>query len=194
MDRIQRILTFLQEIDKLKGIKRRSKIGCEDREETVAEHSWHLALFVFLFARELETEVDLEKVLLLALIHDLVEIYAGDTFAFDEEGQKDKGEREEEAARKLFSLLPADREEELHALWQEFESGQSKEALFTRALDKLQAVNENILSDGFVWRHYKVAKEKLLSRVKPELGFDPLLPEVFSRLLRIAVDRGYFPE
>lgn len=192
--RISKIVDFLQEIDQLKHVKRRSHVSKEKRPETVAEHSWHLAMFAILLRKELQVDISLERTLELVAVHDLVEIYAGDTFAFDEEGHIDKQEREERAADKLFGILPPDLQAEMQALWEEFETGTSPEAVFARSLDKLQAVNQNICSQGYVWLHYDIPFEKVEARNQEGVAFDPAIRELFETLKDRAITQGYFPD
>jgi putative hydrolase of HD superfamily len=120
-------LTFLLEIDRLKGVLRQSRLIHEDRRENSAEHSWHLAMLALLLAEYTDTPVDVARVVKLVLIHDLVEIDAGDTYCYDAEGQKDKAAREHQAATRLFGLLPPDQADELWSLWREFEARETPE-------------------------------------------------------------------
>src|SRR3989338_7739397 len=135
--RLSQIIGFLREIEEFKTLYR--KIILKDsRFESDAEHTWHMCMFALLLKDEMSSNLNLEKVFKLALIHDLPEIYAGDTYAFDEEGKKTKAEREEKAARELFSKLPEDLCKEMHELFVEYENLKSPEARFVKAIDKIQ--------------------------------------------------------
>lgn len=137
-EKLHQQIEFLLEIDKLKQIFRQTYLLDETRKENDAEHSWHFAMFAVLLCDYANEKVDLLKVVKMALIHDLVEIDAGDTFLYDEVGHADKAEREEKAAERLFGLLPSDVGEELHMLWIEFEAKETAEAKFAGSIDRLQ--------------------------------------------------------
>ena len=132
-ERLRQQIEFVMEIDKLKQIYRQNLIADTSRRENDAEHSWHIALMAVLLREYAEEPVDLEKVIKMLLIHDLVEVYAGDTFCYDEEAVKDKDAREKEAAQRLYSLLPADQEAELRGLWHEFEERKRRKLVLPRA-------------------------------------------------------------
>lgn len=135
MNRLEKQIGFIVEVDRLKTILRQSSITDGSRRENDAEHSWHLAVMAVLLREYAEeSRLDLLKVIKMLLVHDLVEIDAGDTFAYDEEGHKDKAEREEAAAERLFSLLPEDQRDEIYELWREFEDRRTPEAKFAAAL------------------------------------------------------------
>ena len=182
MERIQKQMTFLFEIDKVKDIFRQSLIVNGKREENDAEHSWHMALVALIIKEYFQGEVDLEKSLKMILIHDLVEIYAGDTPAFGE-NRPDKKEEEIKAAIKLFSLLPSDQKEEFLNLWLEFEECQSNEAKFANVCDRYQGFMQNLTSDGHTWKKFNAPMEKVLKRAEvikeyvPELYEKVMLPE-----------------
>ncbi len=165
-DRIASILGFLTAIDALKEVERRTYVGVEEsmRRENDAEHTWHMCMFALLLQREIGEQVNMLRVLQMILIHDLVEIHAGDTFAYDAAGQAGKAEREEEAARRLFSLLPPDLESELYGLWREFEELATPEAHFSNAVDRMQAFVQNVSTGGKAWREHGVTKEQVLQR------------------------------
>lgn len=175
--RIEKILFFLQEVDNLKKEKRASYLSKGGRNESVAEHTWHMAMFALLLEADVNIDIDIAHVLKLILIHDLVEVYAGDTFVYDTDSCKTKKQREEKAAKKLFGLLPEDLGHLLSNWWQEFELVQTPEAKFADALDKLQAFEdeENRIREnwGLLW-HYKqmgfyyVQISRYLHYFKPE--------------------------
>jgi putative hydrolase of HD superfamily len=179
-DRISQILSFLERIDEFKTIERHTHIRGGQRKETDSDHTWHMALFALLFHRELEVEVDLAHVLSLILIHDLPELESGDTFAYSPH-YGDKSE-ERVAAANLFRDLPHDLRKTLHNLWTEFTYGTSPEARFSRALDRLQALAQNTLSQGKTWKDLRVTEEMSRNLNRQVMGFDPALREAFEQL------------
>lgn len=182
MERIQKQMAFLFEIDKVKDIFRQSLVVNGKREENDAEHSWHMALVALTIKEYFQGEVDLEKSLKMILIHDLVEIYAGDTPAFGEV-RPDKADDELKAAVKLFSLLPDDQKEEFLNLWTEFEECESNEAKFANVCDRYQGFMQNLTSDGHTWKKFNASMERVLKRAEvikiyvPELYEKVMLPE-----------------
>lgn len=151
-DRLASQLGFILEVDRLKTVLRASPLAAADRRENDAEHSWHLALMVLLLAEYADEPVDVGHTIALVLVHDLVEIYAGDTPLHDAEAARTQQVREEAAASHLFAQLPADQGERLHALWLEFEARQTPEARFAKAMDRLQPMLLNWLNEGGTWR------------------------------------------
>lgn len=180
-DRVSRIVAFLELADELKSVDRRTTVG--DRQENPAEHSWHMALYALLLAGELAEPVDVGRTIELCLVHDLVEIRAGDTYAFDEAGKAGQHEREERAAEELFGLLPADAGARLRALWDEFEAGATREARFAKAVDRMQALVQNLAAEGRVWREHGIRHEQLVERNEPGLALDPALAVAIEALL-----------
>ncbi|MFT5369289.1 MAG: putative hydrolase of HD superfamily [Candidatus Latescibacterota bacterium] len=162
--RLHTQIGFLLEIDKLKQIFRQTYLLDETRKENDAEHSWHFAMYAVLLAEYANEKVDLLKVVKMALIHDLVEIDAGDTFLYDEVGNADKAEREEKAAERIFGLLPPDVGEELHALWVEFEAKETAEAKFAGSIDRLQPFLHNIHTDGRAWGEHGISAKQIRER------------------------------
>ena len=163
-DRLATQIEFLMEIDKLKQVFRQTYLLGEPRKENDAEHSWHFAMFAVLLVEYANEKVDLLKVIKMALIHDLVEIDAGDTFLYDEAGNADKAEREEKAAERIYGLLPKAVGDELHALWVEFEAKETPEAKFAGSLDRLQPFLHNIYTDGRSWREHGISAEQIRER------------------------------
>jgi len=182
VERIEKILTFLEEIEQFKHIYRATYLADHARHENDAEHTWHMAMFALLLHKELEIEVDLAHALKLILTHDLVEIYAGDTFAYDIEGHSDKQEREEQAAQRLFALLPVEQHEQIYNWWHEFEAQQTSEAKFARAVDKLQAVAQNVFSQGRAWQERGIRPEQPRQYNQQTIALDPALAQVFELL------------
>lgn len=166
-ERFERQLAFILEADRLKEIERRSYLISGDRKENSAEHSWHLALNTLILSEYANSGLDTFRVLRMLLVHDLVEIDAGDTFCYDAAGNETKVERELAAADRLFGLLPADQGTELRALWEEFEAGVTPEARFAIAMDRLMPVLHNLNNRrirGRGWREHSVLAEQVLSR------------------------------
>ena len=147
-DRLRKQLSFILELDKMKNLYRQTYVLHEDRKENDAEHSWHLALMTFLLAEYANYQVDVTKVMKMVLIHDVVEIDAGDTYCYDAEGNKSKAEREEKASRRIFGMLPEDQYNEFYELWREFEDSHTKEARFAAVLDRLQPLLLNYTRSG----------------------------------------------
>jgi putative hydrolase of HD superfamily len=180
-DRLQRILAFLEEADRLKSVERRTRVGA--RQENPAEHSWHMALYALLLAGELAEPVDVGRTIELCLVHDLVEIGAGDTYAFDEAGKVGQHEREERAADELFGALPSDTGARLRALWDEFEAGETREARFARVVDRMQALVQNLAADGAVWQEHGIRHAQVVERNAESPAFDPAVAELLEGLL-----------
>ncbi len=191
-ERLGRQIEFLIAIDQLKHVLRRAYLPGTDRTENTAEHSWHLAVAVLLLAEYAAEPVDLVRVARMALIHDIVEIDAGDTFFFDAVGVLDKAEREQRAAERLFGLLPADQAAEFRAAWDEFEERATPEARFVSALDRFMPLLHNYLSEGRAWRQHGVRPEQVLAmttRIDPGA---PAIAAVARALLADAEAAGYF--
>lgn len=164
MDRLQQQMDFILEVDKLKNITRQTYLSSGERKENDTEHSWHLALMCALLAEHSNEKIDVLKTMTMVLIHDIVEIDAGDTYAYDTAGNTTKREREVRAAERIFHLLPADQALWLRGLWDEFEEGVTPEAKFAIALDKIQPVLLNDASGGKSWREHGVEVSQILKR------------------------------
>jgi putative hydrolases of HD superfamily len=165
--RITQILGFLTEADKLKSILRRTLVTDSSRRENSAEHSWHLTLAAITLQEYSAEPVDLAKVLRILVVHDVVEIDADDTFAFDKAANLTKDARERAAADRIFGLLPKDLSGELRALWEEFESHATPEARYAHAIDRVQPFLQNRATDGGTWRIYNLTREQILERMDP---------------------------
>ena len=167
-DKLRSQINFLSEADKMKSVYRQTILTDRSREETDAEHSWHFALMAMtLFEYRGEKSVDLDRVIKMALVHDLVEIYAGDTFAYDTAGYADKDKRERAAADKLFALLPGEQARSYRALWDEFEQMKTPDAKYAGAIDRLQPFLNNHLTDGHTWVKHSVTEEQIYERMAP---------------------------
>ena len=164
MERLQRQFDFLREIDKEKEIMRQTYLASGSRKEGDAEHAWHLAIMALLLSEHANEEIDVLKTMSMVLVHDLVEIDAGDTYAYDEAGKATQRERELAAADRIFGLLPEDQGARLRALWDEFEARETPEAKFARTLDCVQPLMLNDASGGRSWREHGVHKHQILSR------------------------------
>ena len=164
MERLQQQMEFMAEVDKLKQIGRQSYLTDGSRKENDAEHSWHLAMMAVFLSEYATEDVDVLHVISMVLIHDLVEIDAGDTYAYDTEGNKSKRAREEKAADRIFNILPKDQAEKLRDLWEEFEANETPEANFANALDRIQPIMLNHKSDGKAWAEHQVALSQILAR------------------------------
>lgn len=164
MDRLEQQMNFILEVDKLKQITRQSYITGASRKETDTDHSWHLALMCALLNEHANGQVDVLKTMVMVLIHDIVEIDAGDTYAYDAVGNESKREREEKAADRIFNLLPEDQAKYLRDLWEEFEAQETPEAKFANTLDKIQPVMLNDATGGRAWREHDVEKSQVMKR------------------------------
>ena len=181
-DRLTRQLSFLIEIDRLKGVIRQTSLCDGSRRENSAEHSWHLAMMATVMAEHAGAGVDVGRVVGMVLVHDLVEIDAGDTFAYDAAAYAGKDERERAAAERIFGLLPVEQQSELRALWDEFEAGESAEARFANALDRLQPLLANHHSKGGSWRAHGISRAQVIKRMAP---IERALPGVWPIVLDI---------
>jgi putative hydrolase of HD superfamily len=189
--RLEQQLTFLREIDKLKHIQRQTLLLDASRRENDAEHSWHLAMAVLLLQEYgNSTDYDLLKVLQMVLIHDIVEVDAGDTYAYDEAANVGKYEREQKAAKRLYGLLPEDQRVFYKALWEEFEAAQTKEAKLANALDRFMPLYHNYTTGGKQWKLHNVSKEQVLTRNQPIQDGSEALWEKVLVIVEDAVTKG----
>lgn len=178
-------MAFLVEADRLKTIIRRTPLTDNSRLENSAEHSWHLALAALTLREHSPVDVDMCRVLELVVVHDLVEIHAGDTFAYDVAAHHDKVERERAAADRIFGLLPAEQSVKFRSLWEEFEAHHSRESRFANALDRLQALLQNMQAGGGSWSAHRVTRSQVLKRMAP---VESALPDVWPFVVDV-VDR-----
>ena len=190
--RLERQIAFLVEADKLKRVLRRTTISAKLRRENSAEHSWHITLMALVLAEHAAAPgLDLLKVLKMLILHDLVEIDAGDTFVYDEAARRGQKEREERAAERIFGLLPAADGARLRAVWDEFEAHGSPEAKFARALDRLQPLLLNYVNDGIGWQRHGVRADQVRHLNRTIADGAPELWRYASELIEDAVRRGY---
>ncbi|WP_137126554.1 HD family hydrolase [Roseomonas sp. HF4] len=184
-ERAAAILDFLAVADRLKTIERRGRVVLPDgasRRENSAEHCWSLALIGVLLHGDVSAPLDLGRALAMVAVHDLVEIEAGDTFAYDAAARATQAAREEAAAETLFGLLPEDLGQRLRALWQEFEAGATPEARFAAACDRMQGFLQNVLSGGQAWKEHGVTRADTLPRMAPAMDADPAFAALIGRL------------
>ncbi len=190
-ERLKKQLNFMLELDKMKNIYRQTYVLHEDRKENDAEHSWHLAILAFMLEEYAAEPIDTLKVIKMVLLHDVVEIDAGDTYLYDEEGYKSKAEREEKAAQRIFGLLPDDQRDEYYALWREFEDDITYESRFSSILDRMQPLLLNYTKGGIAWKEHGVHKEQVLSRNRPYFDASQELAEVIELVIEDAAAKGW---
>ena len=183
-EQIEKRMDFLICADKMKSIYRQTLLADKSRRETDAEHSWHLALMAMVFSDLAPEGVDINRVIKMVIIHDLVEIFAGDTFCYDEKAVLDKAERENASAEKLFSMLDAELGREYEALWREFDEGETPDARFAASLDKLQPLVNNYLTDFHTWKLGNVRKEQVEKRVETIKNGIPELYYIAEGIIR----------
>ena len=164
-NRLSQQIKFIKEIDKLKSVDRMSLLINGSRRENTAEHSWHFALMVSVLAEHAEGDVDVGKTMKMALVHDIVEIDAGDTYCYDEAANSDKEDREIAAAKRIFGILPDDQGSEIWQLWKEFEEGKTAEAKYARAIDRLNPFMLNFYSGGKPWAENRITKNQVMKRM-----------------------------
>ncbi|MFQ4141015.1 HD domain-containing protein [Chlorogloeopsis sp. ULAP02] len=190
-NRLTKQIQFIIEIDKLKQILRQTLLTDGSRQENSAEHSWHIAVMAIALAEYAPDGVDIFRVIKMLLIHDLVEIDAGDTFCYDVEGNCSKTDRETEAAERLFGLLPADLGNELRFLWEEFEASETPTAKFAAALDRIQPLLHNQQTQGGTWRIHGVTRDRVMKRIAPVEVGAPELWAFIQKLVEDCVAAGY---
>ena len=193
-ERLKQQLNFILEIDKEKNILRQTHLSGHGRRENDAEHAWHMAIMAYLLKDYANEPVDIAKVMIMCLIHDIVEIDAGDTYAYDAEGLKTQKAREDAAKERIFSLLPEDQKEELTALFDEFEDYQTPESKFAHSMDNLQPLLLNNSNGGGDWREHQVTSEQVNGRQrKTQLGSETLY-KVTDQILRENIEKGNIKE
>ncbi|MDQ1087511.1 HD family hydrolase [Siphonobacter sp. SORGH_AS_1065] len=183
-------IEFIKEVDKLKYILRKTKLFNSDRNENDAEHSWHLALMAMVLVEHANFPVDLLKVMKMLLIHDIVEIDAGDTFIYDAQKSHDNTEEERAAAQRIFGLLPEDQAHELIALWEEFEAQQTNDAKFARAMDRLEPLLQNTSNNGGTWNEFGVNYDKVYAKKQVIQRGSDTLWQYAEQLINDSVEGG----
>jgi putative hydrolase of HD superfamily len=189
-ERFQQQVSFLLEVDKLKTVLRQTVLTDGSRRENSAEHSWHLSLLALFLQEYTAEEVDVTRVMKMVLVHDLVEIDAGDTFFYDTDAEG-KEQREKAAAERIFNLLPEDQAAELFSLWDEFEARETAEARYAYALDRFQPVLHNLQTEGHGWRQHGVTLEQVIERNQPMEEGAPELWRYVRQRLDEAVEKGH---
>ena len=192
-DRLKKQLEFRLEIDKMKKILRQTILTDYSRQENDAEHSWHISVMAMVLAEYADESVDISRVIRMTLVHDLIEIYAGDTFAYDVAGNQDKKARENVAADRLFAMLPADQGSEIRNLWEEFDRMESPDAIFAAALDRLQPLLHNFVTEGHTWKR-GVTSEQVRKRMAVIEKANPRLFEVVNTVIDESLEKGYLKE
>ena len=193
-DRLKKQLDFALEIDKEKNILRQTHLSGHGRNENDAEHAWHMAIMAYLLREYSNEEVDIAKVMLMCLIHDIVEIDAGDTYAYDDEKQKTQKAREDAAKERIFSLLPEDQKKELVALFDEFEEFETPESKFAHAMDNLQPLMLNNSNGGGDWKEHGVSAAQVYGRQsKTALGSEKLF-QVIDGIIKENIQKGSIKE
>ena len=189
-ERFEKQVAFILEADKEKNILRQTHITDYVRRENDAEHAWHMAMMIYLLKEYSNEDFDVAKAMMMALIHDIVEIDAGDTYAYDTAALETQKEREERAADRIYGILPDDQRDELRALFEEFEAGESAEAKFARTMDNLQPLLLNDSNGGADWREHKVKKSQVVGRQKRSILGSEAIWEYTSELIDENVKKG----
>lgn len=190
-NRLDKQLLFTAEIDKMTGILRRTLLTDGSRRENDAEHSWHIAVMALIFEEYAIRKPNTIRAAAMCVVHDLVEIYAGDTFAFDKEGNKDKAIREQAAADKLFSQLPDEQGKEIRSLWEEFEECKTNDSLYANCLDRIQPFLHNTLTGGHTWLQGSATKEDVMKRMGPVWENMPALIPWFEKNIENGITLGW---
>ncbi|MGI6318620.1 MAG: HD domain-containing protein [Dethiobacteria bacterium] len=192
-NRLKQQIEFIIEIDKLKQVFRQSILMDGTRRENDAEHSWHLAIMGILLGEYSQEDLDLWRVVKMLLIHDIVEIDAGDTYCYEGTPYADKLEREKKAADRLFNILPPDQKEDFQRLWEEFEKRSTPEARFAAALDRLQPLLHNYKTKGESWKKHGVTSDQVIERNKSILEASKTLWDFAETIINDSIKKGYLP-
>lgn len=195
MERLRRQIAFARELDKLKCVRRQTWLADATRQENSAEHSWHIAVLALVLAEYAPQEaLDVGRVVQMLLVHDIVEIDAGDTFCYDREAVSRQAASEARAAERLFGMLPPDLAAHLCGLWKEFEARQTPESLLANALDRLQPILNNFASGGKSWRAHGITRAQVRRRNRIVAEGAPVLWDYIEDLLNQAVRQGFLEE
>ncbi|GAB4050874.1 HD domain-containing protein [Spirosoma litoris] len=189
-DQLLKQIEFIKEIDKIKYIQRKTKLFNSDRNENDAEHSWHLAMMAIVLVQHANTPIDLLKVLKMLLIHDIVEIDAGDTFIYDSQKNHTNTDEERLAAERIFGLLPAEQATEFIEIWEEFEASQTDEAKFARAMDRLEPLLQNASNNGGTWQEFGVDYSEVYAKKQVINYGSATIWQYAEQLLNDSVERG----
>ena len=189
-ERLLKQLTFALEIDKEKNVFRQTHLSGNGRNENDAEHAWHMAIMAYLLKEYANEKVDIAKVMLMCLIHDIVEIDAGDTYAYDTENIKTQKIREDKAKERIFSLLPPEQKEEFIALFDEFEAYETAESKFAHVMDNLQPIMLNNSNNGNDWKEHNVRAEQVYNRQRKTKSGSEKLYEVIDHIIKENIEKG----
>ena len=193
-ERLKRQIDFALEIDKEKNIFRQTHLTNHGRNENDAEHAWHMAIMAYLLREYSNEEIDIAKTMLMCLIHDIVEIDAGDTYAYDEEGLKTQKAREDAAKERIFALLPEDQRQELTGLFDEFEAGETPESRFAHAMDNIQPLMLNDSNDGMDWKEHNAKAKAVYGRhAMTKLGSEKIY-DIAIQIINKHVEKGNLGE
>lgn len=190
-ERLKKQLDFFLELDKMKNLYRQTYVLHEDRKENDAEHSWHIAITAFLLSEYAKNDIDINKVVKMLLIHDVVEIDAGDTYCYDTAGNTTKAEREEKAAQRIFGLLPDDQKAEYYSLWREFEDSKTNEARFAAVMDRIQPLMLNYTKGGISWQEHGIRKDQVMNRNSDYFSESDELAALIKSVLDDAQNKGW---
>ena len=189
-ERLKKQMEFSLEIDKEKNIFRQTSLSGHGRKENDAEHAWHMAIMAYILREYANEKVDITKVMLMCLIHDIVEIDAGDTYAYDAEGLKTQKAREDAAKQRIFSMLPDDQKTEFISLFDEFEQAESAEARFAHSMDNLQPLMLNNSNGGSDWIEHGVTADKVYGRQQGTRPGSEILYELTDKIIKENIDKG----
>lgn len=189
-ERLQKQIDFILEIDQEKNVLRQTHLTGHGRRENDAEHAWHMAVMIYLLREYSNQEIDLAKTMMMALIHDVVEIDAGDTYAYDAQGLSTQKEREKKAADRIFGILPKEQQKELRALFEEFEAYETPEARFAHTMDNLQPLLLNDSNGGGDWKAHGVCKSQIYKRNEKTGSGSERLWDYMKGLIRENIERG----
>lgn len=193
MEKLERQFTFIRELDRLKTVQRRALIKCDDnRRENAAEHSWHIMMMACVLKEYADETIDINRVISLLLVHDIVEIDAGDTFAFAPEHELDgQRDRELKALERVVGILPKEQSDELKSLWLEFDEGKTPEAMYAIAIDRLSPLLQNVVNEGGSWARHSVSRTQLLKRNEYLRESAPKLWNYVLQQIENAVEKGW---
>lgn len=190
-EKINQLLKFTAEVDKMTSVSRRTLLIDKSRRENDAEHSWHIALMCMLFKDYAPEGCDVSRATQMCIVHDLIEIYAGDTFAYDPKANEDKAEREEKAAQKLFGELPEHLGKELCDMWKEFDAMETPTAKYAAAMDRIQPYLHNTLTEGHTWKEGRPSVEMVNKRIGPAVDTIPEIKDWYKKNIQRAIEKGW---
>ncbi len=194
MSKLDKQIAFIKEIDKIKYIQRKTKLFNSDRRENDAEHSWHLAMMAIVLSEHANKDIDLLKVLKMVLIHDIVEIDAGDTFIYSTTKDHNNTNEELVAAKRIFGMLPKEQANDLIAIWEEFEAGETDEAKFAKGMDRFEPLLQNASNSGGTWVEYDVPYHKVYDKKKEIKDGSTIIWDYAKGLIDDGVEKGYLKQ